>query len=44
MSNPVPIFMTYFTAWANRNGVVSFRDDVYDFDSQSKIEFPELTA
>ena len=44
VSNPVPIFMTYFTAWANRNGVVSFRDDVYDFDSQSKIEFPELTA
>lgn len=44
VSNPVPIFMTYFTAWANRNGVISFRDDVYEFDAQGKVEFPELTA
>lgn len=44
VSNPVPIFMTYFTAWANRNGVISFRDDVYDFDAQGRIEFPEIEA
>lgn len=44
VSNPVPIFMTYFTAWANRNGVISFRDDVYEFDAQGIVEFPELTA
>lgn len=42
--NPVPIFMTYFTAWANRNGVVSFRDDVYEFDAERRVQFPELTA
>ncbi|SDG70902.1 Putative peptidoglycan binding domain-containing protein [Pelagibacterium luteolum] len=44
VSNPVPIFMTYFTAWANRNGVVSFRDDVYEYDAQGKIDFPEISA
>ncbi|WP_196259031.1 L,D-transpeptidase family protein [Pelagibacterium limicola] len=40
--NPVPIFTTYFTAWANRNGVVSFRDDVYEFDKVGRTEFPEI--
>lgn len=40
--NPVPIFTTYFTAWANRNGVVSFRDDVYEFDKTGKTDFPEI--
>lgn len=44
VTNPVPIFMTYFTAWANRNGVVSFRDDVYEFDAQGKTDFPEIRA
>lgn len=40
--NPVPIFTTYFTAWANRNGVVSFRDDIYEFDEVGRTEFPEI--
>ena len=44
VTNPVPIFMTYFTAWANRNGVISFRDDVYEFDTGGVVQFPELTA
>jgi len=43
VNSPVPIFTTYFTAWANRNGVVSFRDDVYDFDSEGRTEFPEIS-
>lgn len=42
--NPVPIMMTYFTAWANRNGVVSFRDDVYEFDKVGRTDFPEIAA
>nr|WP_255714520.1 L,D-transpeptidase family protein [Pelagibacterium xiamenense] len=42
VESPVPIFTTYFTAWANRNGVVSFRDDVYDFDATGRVDFPEL--
>ncbi|ODT75880.1 MAG: hypothetical protein ABS76_32815 [Pelagibacterium sp. SCN 64-44] len=36
---PVPIHTTYITAWANKQGTVSFRDDVYKFDEQGKIAF-----
>ena len=35
----VPIHTTYITAWANRQGAVSFRDDVYNFDAQGKVSF-----
>jgi murein L,D-transpeptidase YcbB/YkuD len=35
----VPLHTTYITAWANKQGTVSFRDDVYQFDSQGKISF-----
>jgi murein L,D-transpeptidase YcbB/YkuD len=37
----VPIHTTYITAWANRQGTVSFRDDVYQFDAQGKVSFAE---
>lgn len=39
VSGQVPIHTTYITAWANKQGTVSFRDDVYDFDEQGKITF-----
>ena len=35
----VPIHTTYITAWANRQGSVSFRDDVYNFDAQGTVTF-----
>lgn len=35
----VPIHTTYITAWANKKGTVSFRDDVYNFDAQGKVSF-----
>jgi len=37
----VPLLTTYITAWANKQGTVSFRDDVYQFDAQGKITFEE---
>ena len=37
----VPIHTTYITAWANSQGTVSFRDDVYEFDAAGKVSFPE---
>jgi len=37
LRDPVPILTTYITAWANRAGVVSFRDDVYDFDATGRL-------
>lgn len=39
VSGQVPIHTTYITAWANKQGTVSFRDDVYNFDEQGKITF-----
>ncbi|WP_332686700.1 L,D-transpeptidase family protein [Devosia sp.] len=39
LSSQVPIHTTYITAWANRQGTVSFRDDVYEFDAQGKVSF-----
>lgn len=39
VANPVPIHTTYISAWANRQGTVSFRDDVYQFDAQGLVTF-----
>lgn len=41
LNQPVPILTTYITAWANRQGVVSFRPDVYEFDAAGKVQFDE---
>lgn len=35
----VPIHTTYITAWANRQGTVSFREDVYQHDAAGTITF-----
>jgi len=37
VKNPVELHTTYISAWANRQGTVSFRDDVYEFDMAGKV-------
>jgi len=32
LTKPVPLFWTYFTAWAMTDGVVHFRNDIYGLD------------
>ena len=32
LGNNVPILMAYITAWGNSDGVVHFRDDIYEQD------------
>jgi murein L,D-transpeptidase YcbB/YkuD len=32
MPSPVPLFWTYVTAWAASDGVVNFREDIYNLD------------
>jgi murein L,D-transpeptidase YcbB/YkuD len=39
LQNQVPIHTTYITAWANRQGTVSFRDDVYNYDAEGRVSF-----
>lgn len=32
LDRPVPVVITYFTAWIDRDGLLNFRDDVYGHD------------
>ena len=38
LTAPTPIHTVYITAWANKQGTVSFRDDVYQFDAQGLVD------
>jgi len=37
LSTPVPVYFTYFSAWASEDGVVQFRDDVYQRDGVDEL-------
>jgi murein L,D-transpeptidase YcbB/YkuD len=28
----IPVLITYYTAWVDENGVLNFRDDIYNHD------------
>jgi L,D-transpeptidase YcbB len=32
LKNPVPVIITYYTAWVDDNGLLNFRDDIYSHD------------
>ncbi|HEX3035941.1 MAG TPA: L,D-transpeptidase family protein [Thermodesulfobacteriota bacterium] len=32
LSEPVPVYLLYFTAWVDEDGTVQFRDDIYERD------------
>jgi murein L,D-transpeptidase YcbB/YkuD len=34
VKNPMPVYITYFTAWVDRQGDLNFREDLYNRDSQ----------
>lgn len=33
IKNPIPVFITYYTAWVDENGLLNFRDDIYKRDA-----------
>lgn len=33
IKKPVPVLITYYTAWVDEKGMLNFRDDIYDHDS-----------
>lgn len=34
LKNPVPVFVIYYTAWVDNDGLLNFRDDVYLHDNE----------
>lgn len=34
IKDPVPVFITYYTAWVDENGQLNFRDDIYNRDEE----------
>ena len=39
----IPVYVSYFTAWPNKDGVVQYFDDVYDRDAQT-LKALEVTS
>jgi murein L,D-transpeptidase YcbB/YkuD len=33
VKNPVPVLITYYTAWVDEAGILNFRDDIYKHDA-----------
>ena len=43
LSKPVPVVITYYTAWVDENGKLNFRDDVYGHDRRiSQMMFSNI--
>jgi len=34
LEDPIPVYISYITAWANKDGTVHFRDDIYGRDAR----------
>lgn len=37
LAEPVPVYFVYITAWASEDGVVQFRDDIYERDGVDEL-------
>ncbi|GGD14675.1 L,D-transpeptidase family protein [Aureimonas glaciei] len=44
LSNPVPVYFTYISAWATDPSVVQFRDDIYRRDGSELLAMNDQTA
>jgi murein L,D-transpeptidase YcbB/YkuD len=44
LSDPVPVYFTYVTAWSTGDGVVHFRDDIYGRDGADELQIAEISA
>jgi murein L,D-transpeptidase YcbB/YkuD len=39
LKQKLPVYLVYFTAWADANGIVNFRDDLYGHDKTLAAEY-----
>ena len=37
LDRPIPVHLSYITAWVNADGVVHFRDDIYNMDGAATV-------
>ena len=37
VKKPIPVMITYFTAWTDQNGKLNFREDVYSHDAKTRV-------
>ncbi len=44
LTNPVPVYWVYITAWATPDGVVQFRDDIYQRDGFGTVTAANVTS
>ena len=44
LANPVPVYWVYITAWATPDGVVQFRDDIYQRDGFGTVTAANVTS
>ena len=44
LSQPVPVYFTYITAWSTGDGVAHFRDDIYERDGVDALAIGTQTA
>jgi murein L,D-transpeptidase YcbB/YkuD len=44
LARPVPVAWVYLTAWADADGTVQFRDDIYDLDNERGIASTTIVA
>ena len=42
LTNPVPVYFTYISAWASDGGVAHFRDDIYGRDGVEELQLSTL--
>jgi len=41
---PVPLYFTYITAWSVEQGIVEFRDDIYQRDGVEELALDTSTS
>ena len=43
LKDPIPVFITYYTAWVDEYGQMNFREDIYGHDAKLAVKmFPSL--
>ena len=44
LTQPVPVYFVYITAWSAKDRVVQFRDDIYQLDGNAELALQTTTG